>query len=415
MAKKTVPLSPTEVKNAKPKDKMYKLSDGDGLRLRIQPNGTKTWLFDYVKPYTRKRSTLSFGSFPDVSLAQARQKRLEARELVAQYIDPKEHKEEQYRASQQANANTLEKVAEDWFAVKKPTIAKTYAEDIWGSLVLHVFPKIGKLPIHKVKATTTIEALKPVAAKGSFETVKRLCQRLNEIMVYAQNSGLIEQNNIAGIKVAFQKPDRKNYPTLKPDELPDFMRSLHTASIKLVTRCLIEWQLHTMTRPSESAGAKWVEIDFENELWTIPPERMKKRREHIIPLTKQCMSLLEVLKPVSGNTEFLFPSDRWTKSGHASESAANVALKRMGYGGRLVAHGMRALASTTLNEEGFDADVIEAALAHADRNTVRAAYNRASYLKRRRKLMDWWSNHIEIASTGNFSLSSGKKGFRLVK
>lgn len=168
-----------------------------------------------------------------------------------------------------------------------------------------------------------------------------------------------------------------------------------------------------MTRPAEAAKAKWQEIDFENNVWVIPAERMKMGRPHTIPLTPQTLSLLELLKPISGHREYLFPSHRNNHS-HANTQSANMALKRIGFAGELVSHGLRALASTALNEQGFDPDVIESALAHVDKNEVRRAYNRAEYLERRRKLMCWWSEHIENAATGNVSLSNTKQSLRLI-
>ena len=224
-------------------------------------------------------------------------------------------------------------------------------------------------------------------------------------MVYAVNTGLIHANPLSGISKAFSTPKAVNLPTLKPEQLPELMATVNGASIKLVTRCLIEWQLHTMVRPAEAAGARWDEIDANKALWEIPAERMKKSRAHIIPLSPQALNLLDILKPLSGHREFLFPADRNPRK-PANSQTANMALKRMGFGGRLVSHGLRALASTTLNEQGFDPDVIEAALAHVDQNAIRAAYNRAEYLERRRVMMCWWSDHIEQAAVGNLSLSA---------
>jgi integrase len=201
-------------------------------------------------------------------------------------------------------------------------------------------------------------------------------------------------------------------PTLKPDQLPELMQTLNRANIKLVTRCLIEWQLHTMSRPAEAAGATWSEIDFDKHQWEIPAERMKKGRPHIVPLSKQAMALLEVIRPLSGSREFIFPADKNPRQS-ANSQTANMALKRAGFKGRLVAHGLRALASTTLNEQGFDADVIEAALAHIDKNAIRAAYNRAEYIQRRAVMMAWWSDHIEQAAIGNLSVT-GRKQLRAV-
>ncbi len=195
---------------------------------------------------------------------------------------------------------------------------------------------------------------------------------------------------------------------LTPDELPELMQKLAYANIKRVTRCLIEWQLHTMTRPAEAAAARWDEIDWDNELWIIPAERTKKRREHRIPLTEQMLAILEVIKPISGHRDFIFPSDRDPQKPCNSQTA-NIALKRMGFADRLVSHGLRSLASTTLNEQGFDADLIESALAHVDDNQVRSAYNRTDYIERRRPMMCWWSGHIEQAAKGSLSVTGTKQ------
>jgi integrase len=393
---KTRPLTNTEIKQAKPKDKVYKLSDGKGLQLRVRPNGNKSWILDYTKPFIKKRSSLGLGGYPEVSLAEARKLRDNARELLAKDIDPKADRETNKRIETEKHANTFLQVSKNWFSVKQTEIKADTAKDLWRSLELHIFPSIGKHPISNINAPLVIDILKPVAAKGTLETVKRLSQRLNEIMTYAVNTGLIHANPLSGIKSAFQKPVKRNMPTLSPSELPSFLKDLQYASIKLVTRLLIEWQLHTMVRPKEAAAATWSEIDLDQKLWTIPPERMKKGREHIVPLTAQAIEILERVKPISGHREHVFPSINSPRK-HINESTANVAIKRMGYQGRLVAHGLRALASTTLNEHGFDADVIEAALAHVDKNEVRRAYNRADYLKRRREMMDWWSSHIAQA------------------
>jgi integrase len=406
MARIVKPLTNTEVKNTKAKDKEYNLADGEGLSLRVKPNGSKNWIFNYTHPISNKRANIGFGIYPggEVTLANARDKRLGARSLLAKDIDPKAHKEEVIKQKQDILSNTLITVAKDWFEVKKTSVSADYAIDVWRSLELHVFPDIGKYPLTEITASIVIDTMKPIAAKGSLETVKRLSQRLNEIMTYAVNTGLIHANPLSGIKAAFEKPKKQNMPTLAVDQLPELMKALSTASIKIVTRSLIEWQLHTMTRPGEAAGTKWCEIDFENSLWNIPAERMKKKRPHSIPLSSQALGLLASLKPISGHREYIFPADRSPRD-HANKETANAALKCMGFKGVLVAHGMRALASTTLNEQGFDPDVIESALAHVDKNEVRRAYNRAEYLERRKGMMAWCSGHIEKAATGNMSLA----------
>jgi integrase len=411
MAIVTKPLTNTQIKQAKPKEKLYTLSDGGGLQLRIKPNGSKLWLFDYKRPYTKKRTCLSFGSYPDLPLADARRKRDEARGLLAKDIDPQEHREEEARTNESAHSNTLENIAAKWLKVKKTKVSADHAADTWRSLELHIFPYLGQVPIHKISAVKTIEVIEPIAAKGSLETVKRLCQRLNEIMVYAVNTGLVNANPLAGISQAFQTPIKQHLPTLKPERLPELMSALSLASIKITTRCLIEWQLHTMVRPSEAAGAQWSEIDFDNNRWNIPAERMKAKKAHTVPLTAQTLNLLELIKPISARSEFVFPSDRTLRKS-TNASTANMALKRMGYGSQLVAHGLRSIASTILNEQGFDPDIIEAALAHVGKNEVRNAYNRADYIERRKPMMVWWSGYIENAASGNISLAGNVRQFK---
>jgi integrase len=408
---KTTPLTNTEVKQAKPKDKLYKLADGDGLQLRIKPNGTKTWLLDFINPYTRNRTSMSFGPYPAVNLADARKLRVAAKELLAKGLNPKDERDTQQQLADKENDNTLENIAKKWLEVKKTTVSKDYAIDIWRSMELHLFPKLGNMPLNKLTAPIVIDVIRPVSAKGSLETVRRLCQRINEVLVFAVNTGVLMSNPLTGINKAFEVPKKNHMPTLKPNELPELMAGLNTASIKIITRCLIEWQLHTMCRPNEAAGARWEEIDFEASLWNIPAERMKMNRVHSIPLTTQTLALLEFIKPISGHREFLFPSDRNPRK-HANDSTANVAIGRMGFKKRLVAHGLRSLASTTLNDKGFDGDIIESCLSHIDKNEVRKAYNRSEYLERRQKVMDWWSNHIEQASIGNMSLS-GRNGLKI--
>lgn len=404
MPNTTRPLSDTEIKHAKPRAKIYSLADGKGLYLKVKPSGYKVWIFNFVRPLTRKRVVITLGEYPVLTLARARAKRNEYRRLLIEGIDPIEHDNEKERLCTEKSKNTLESVADRWIQAKSSRVSESHAEDIYRSLELHIFPKLGKLPIHKIRAKHVIETLEPVTAKGSLETVKRLTQRLNEIMVYAVNTDLITANCLSGVSKAFASPKKNYMPTLRPEQLPELMHAIANASIKKTTRCLIEWQLHTMTRPGEAAGTKWDEIDLEKKLWAIPASRMKKKRPHKVPLSPQMLALLEVMKPISANRKYVFPADRDPRH-HAHPATANMALKRMGYHRLLVAHGLRSLASTTLNEQGFDPDIIESALAHTDKDDVRGAYNRAEYLERRGVMMRWWSDYIEAAAEGNLSLS----------
>ncbi|MBK3463759.1 integrase domain-containing protein [Pseudomonas sp. MF6776] len=398
-------LSDVKVKAAKPKEKDYILTDGNGLQMRVRINGSKLWNFNYIQPVTKKRINMGLGTFPEVSLAQARKRTVEARELVAQGLDPKEKRDAERHAKKAATEHTFANISTAWFELKKDSVTPAYAEDIWRSLTLHVFPDLATTPISAITAPKVINLLRPLESKGSLETVKRLTQRLNEIMTYGVNSGLIHANPLSGIRSVFKKPKKKNMAALAPDELKELMVAIANASIKRTTRCLIEWQLHTMTRPAEAATSRWADIDFEKKIWTIPAERMKKRRIHIIPLTEQALTLLEAIKPYSGHREYVFPADRDPRT-HCNSQTANMALKRMGFEGRLVSHGMRSMASTILNEHGWDPELIEVALAHVDKDEVRSAYNRADYIERRRPMMAWWSEHIEQAATGSLSVSA---------
>jgi integrase len=412
MANTTQPLTATEISKAKPKDKEYTLGDGNGLLLRIKPIGSKTWLFNYQRPITKKRANLSLGKYPDLSLAKARTKAIAARELLADGIDPKEHRDETLAAKQTELGNTLQTVFEDWFAVKKTSIKELTAKKLKQRLDKYLLTHLGKFPIGEITAPQAIKIIQPVANQGKLETVGRLCRNLNEIMTFAVNTGIIEHNKLAGIGKAFPTAQVTNQASLKPEELPELLTALNYANIKLITRCLIEWQLHTMLRPAEAAGARWDEIDKDKQLWNIPKERMKKGRPHTVPLTEQTLALLETIDSITGESEYIFPADKTNKK-HICKETANKALARMGFKGRQTSHGLRALASTTQNEQNFDADVIEAALSHVDKDKVRSAYNRTDYLERRKVLMNWWSDHITEASKGSNSIT-GLKGMKII-
>ena len=414
MPRATTPLNDTQLRTAKPLEKEYVLSDTNGLGLRIRPDGSKDWIFRYKKPHTAKRAKLSLGSYTSgMTLKQARDARDGYLSLLADNVDPQAHRDLMKKKATFDTESTLLAIAEQWFEVKRSKVTADFALDIWRSLERHIFPIIGTQPLGEITAPMAISAIEPVSARGNLETVKRLCQRLNEIMTFAVNTGVIHHNPLAGIKDKFANPIKQHNPTLEPNQLPLLMETLHRASIKLPTRVMIEWQLHTMVRPMESAGTKWEEIDFNSGIWTIPPARMKKKREHIVPLSPQALALLEVMRPISGQMVHVFPSQR-DPLRHANEGTPNVALKRMGFKDMLTAHSMRALASTTLNEQSFDYDVIEMALAHIDPNETRRSYNHAQYLPRRKVMMEWWSQQIEDAATGNMSIAATTRGLRAV-
>ncbi|PKG97856.1 integrase domain-containing protein [Paraglaciecola sp. MB-3u-78] len=413
MARQTLPINPTQLTNIKPKEKEFNIADGGGLMLRVKPSGAKSWLFNYCHPITKKRSNLKIGTYPVMSLAQARVVKQTYLALLEQNIDPKFHREEVAQQKEEAQNNTFKLVAVSWMDIKRTKVKVNSADKIWRSLENDVFPRIGKLPIDEITAPKAIEVLNAIVGRDSYEIARKVARRMNNVMTYAVNIGLVHHNPLTGIKETIPARKVVNYPTLKPDELPELMRAINFASIKFTTRCLLEWQLHSMVRPSEASQALWSDIDYERKLWVIPAERMKMGKEHHIPLSDQALAILELMQPFSGHRAHIFPSNKHPHQS-ANKETANMALKRMGFAGRLVAHGMRALASTTLNEQGFDSDVIEAALAHGDKNQIRAAYNRATYLEKRKVMMQWWSDHIEQAATGNMSLANAKQSLRLV-
>ncbi|ELA4570063.1 tyrosine-type recombinase/integrase [Salmonella enterica] len=394
MARTTRPLTNTEVLRAKALEKDLTLHDGDGLFLIVKTSGKKLWRFRYQRPVTKQRTMMGLGAFPALSLADARGLRADYLALLANGIDPQIQTEVAEEQQQIALDSIFSTVAANWFQLKSKSVTPDYAKDIWRSLEKDVFPAIGEIPVQQIKARTLVEALEPIKARGALETVRRLVQRINEIMIYAVNTGLIDANPASGIGMAFEKPKKQNMPTLRPEELPKLMRSLVMSNLSVPTRCLIEWQLLTLVRPSEASGARWAEIDLEAKLWTIPAERMKAKREHIVPLSTQALDILEVMKPISAHREHVFPSRNDPKSPMNSQTA-NAALKRIGFGGKLVAHGLRSIASTAMNEAGLNPDVIESALAHSDKNEVRKAYNRSTYLVQRVELMNWWGEYVK--------------------
>lgn len=397
MPKKTLKLNPMQVESAQVKSTEYMLSDGDGLYLRVKVNGTKSWIFNYTQPITKKRRKTSLGIFPDVGLAAARQKADEHRELLKKKIDPLIDKQSRELSQRQEVETTFKSIAQEWLALQQLKIAATTYKKVSRYFDKDIFPLVGHYPIKDISAPIGIEVLKKVSGRGSQEIARKVSRAMNQVMTYAVNTGRVTHNPLIGIKEVIPKVKVQHRPTLEVHEISELMQALRYSTSKVTTRCLIEFQLHTMVRPREAAEARWDEIDLDNMLWIIPAARMKMGIEHKVPLSQQVLALLDTVRPFSGHRKYIFPSHIHPNK-PANSQSANKALRDMGFTGRLVAHGLRALASTTLNEQGFDDDVIETALAHKDTNKIRLAYNRAKYLKRRREMMQWWSNHIQTSS-----------------
>ncbi|RRO08848.1 integrase domain-containing protein [Pectobacterium aquaticum] len=402
MARQTRPLTNTEVKAAKADDKPVVLYDGDGLELLIKPtSNAKLWRFRYYKPTTKKRAMMAFGTYPAVSLADARRMKDETRQLLANGIDPLANRENERLRDEMTKGNTFQKVSADWYEVKKSQpLAENTIKDIWRSLEKYVFPFIGTLPITQLTARHFITALEPIQASGKLETVKRVSQRINEVMDYAVNSGLIPANPAAKIRKAFQTPVKTHMPTIRPEALPGLMKTLSVASIELQTRLLIEWQLLTVTRPAEAAETRWSEINLTENTWTIiPTDRMKMRRPHLVPLSSQALNIIEKIKDITGNYPMMFPGRNDSRK-TMSEASINQVFKRIGYTGKVTCHGFRHTMSTILHEQGYNTAWIETQLAHVDKNSIRGTYNHAQYLDGRREMLQWYADYMEALENG---------------
>ncbi|WP_109090079.1 integrase arm-type DNA-binding domain-containing protein [Aggregatibacter kilianii] len=401
MARVTTALTPTQIDKAKPQEKEYNLADGQGLFLRIKSNGVKTWLFNYYRPITKKRNNLALGDYPAVTLKQAREKRAEYKSLLAQQIDPATYRQQQEQAKQNELNNTYEAVAWAWLEYRKTkkNFSDNYQKDVISLINRCLLPHFGHLPISQVTAPMALKAFKQYQDEGHLEKLKRTIQKHNEIMTYALHRDLISFNPTANIAKEFDSPTVEHFKTLKPEDLSEFMFMLQNAQIHLQTRYLILWQLLTMTRPNEAATAKWADIDEKNRIWTIPAEQMKRGIEHRITLSRQALALLGQIKKLSGGKTYLFPSVKNPQS-HVNTQTANAAIKRMGYAGKLVAHGLRSIASTYLNDQGFNSDLIEVALSHLNSDRVKTAYDRGEKLEQRFKLLQAWADFVEQSSQG---------------
>ncbi len=397
MPRVTSPLRDTQIKQAKLKDREYSLADGNGLYLRVKPTGAKLWIYNYFHPITKKRKNISIGAYPDVPLADARQQRAAFKKLLAKGIDPKAYRIEQASQAKADYENTLQHISELWAAWKRPTVSPQTIDTAWARLDNHVLPYLGKKPIKDICIADVESTLIVLVKEEKLETTHRICGILKEVMEFAVIRKLIPYNHLSGISKLFPLPKVRNSPSIRPQELQQFLSDLNSASIRPLTKSLILWQLYTMVRPVEAATTRWDEIDLNKRIWTIPATKMKMRKDHVVYLSEQMVKLLESIKRMTPARDFLFPNQRNPKAS-ASSQTANMVLKRIGYKDKLVAHGLRALATTTLYESGlFRSEVIEHSLAHVESNSVKAVYNRAEYEEERRRLTQWWSDHIENA------------------
>lgn len=394
MPKRTCPLDNEQIANCAPSVKTITLFDGGGLIMRVMPSGNKIWYYNYVKPISKKRTNIKLGDYPALTLEEARSKREHFISLLKKGEDPIHWQLQEY--CMEDIPHTVKQAAERWLQRHSDEVTKRHLFNIRRSLELHVFPALGDFPVKMITPVIIIQALKPLEKAGKLETLSRLCTRVNQLMDWCVNHGFIESHRLGKIHSVFRRPKACRMKTIKPRELPELMQRLNSGSIDIISRSLLEWQMHTMVRPGEAVKARWQDIDLVNGIWEIPQEYMKMRRPHQVPLSPQCIKILEMMRSF-GKHEYVFQSF-FRKGTHINKEAANNVLKRIGYDGKLVAHGLRALASTVLNEHEFKADWIEMSLAHGDKNFMRDIYNNAEYLTGRRAMHNWWSNYIEQAA-----------------
>jgi integrase len=385
-------LSDAKARNAKPRAKTYKVSDGEGLFLVITPSGGKYWRLRYF--FAGKEKLLALGVYPEITLADARERRAQARKVLAAGNDPGEAKKEAKRLVLLNSANAFEVVAREWFEKRKHEWASSSAAVALARLEQHILPKLGPRPIAEITPPEVLSMLRVVEARGTLETARRLMQMCGQIFMYAIATGRAERNPVPDLRGALKTPVATHYSFLQASDLPKYLEKLEAYDGNVLTRLALRFLLLTFVRTNELRGAQWTEIDWKKAEWRIPPERMKMKEFHIVPLSKQAVAVLRELQGHSGNRQYVFPNQH-NPSTFMSENTMLYALYRMGYHSRTTGHGFRSTASTILNEHGFRADVIERQLAHSERNAVRAAYNHAEYLPQRRKMMQWWADYLD--------------------
>lgn len=392
-----MPLTDLEIRRSKPREKPYTLNDGSGLSLLIEPNGSKGWRFRYR--FDGKPKMLSLGTYPLVSLTDARQKRDEAKKLVASGINPSDVRKRDKQERQNEIGNTFEAIAREWYEKRTDRWSAGYAEEMMKTFETDVFPFIGGRPIAEIKPMELMGVLSRLDERGATEKLRKVRQRCGEVWRYAIVTGRAEYNPAPDLVSAFVPHKKEHYAFLKHEELPEFFRTLNTYSGSIVVKLAMRLQVLTGLRPGELRQGEWAEIDFEKRLWEVPPSRMKKRRPHCVPLSAQAIAILEQLKPITGHYQFIFPG-RIHHSKPMSEMAMNVLIRRIGYAGRVTGHGFRHTMSTILHEQGYNTAWIETQLAHVDKNSIRGTYNHAQYLDGRREMLQWYADYMDALENG---------------
>lgn len=389
-------LNDRQIKNAKPAEKPFKLNDGKGLYLYINTSGGKLWRFDFS--YNGKRKTLSIGKYPTVSLVEARAAAENARRLLVSGQDPSEAKQQEKRERQAAALNTFEAIARRWHSDNLIRWKENHAARVLRYFETDVFPVIGEMPIQEIRVSDIKTVLDGVMTRGVNNTAEKIREWTGAIFDYAVMLEVVETNPAYSLRKYIPAKQTDHRPALPREELTEFFRRLILAEIEPQNRIALILNMLTFLRSTELRGGQWNEIDFDAAMWTVPTQRMKHEKTapkppHAVPLADWTLELLAELKELTGNTPFLFPS-RTKTDGFISDATISRIIERMGYKGRVTPHGFRSLASSVLNEQGFNPDAIERQLAHIENNKIRAAYNRADYLNERKEFMQWYSDFL---------------------
>ncbi|MBI4804622.1 MAG: tyrosine-type recombinase/integrase [Desulfovibrio sp.] len=391
-------LTDLAVRNAKPGPTLVRIADARGLSLEIAPSGGKRWRFRYR--FNGKANMLSLGVYPDVSLKDARERRDEARRLLAQCIDPAQVRKA-VETQDAENVETFERIAREWWAKFQPTWTEEHGGQILRRLELNVFPWIGPRPIKDVTAPEILTLARRIESRGALEMAHRTIQGCGQVFRYGIATGRCERNPAADLRGALPPVKEKHHPSIiDPKAIAPLLRSMDNYQGSPVTACALRLAPLVFVRPGELRHAEWSEIDQEAKEWRIPGHKMKMREQHIVPLCRQAIAIIEELRPITGHGKYLFPSMR-TLDRPMSENTVNGALRRLGYTkDELTGHGFRSMASTLLNEQGWNRDAIERQLAHAERDNIRAAYNYAEFLPERRKMMQAWADYLDALKSG---------------
>jgi integrase len=393
-------LTAVDIRNAKPADRPVKLFDENGLFLLIAPSGGKWWRFKYR--FAGKEKLLSLGTYPLIGLKDAREKRDEARRLLAEAIDPGANRKARKQASADAAANSFEVIAREWFAKFEPGWAVGHSDKIIRRLERDIFPRVGDRPIAEIKAPELLACLRRIEERGALETSHRALQNCSQVFRYAVATGRTERDITVDLRGALPPVKPTHHAAITdPKAIAALLRAIDGYRGSLVTRCAIRLAPLVFLRPGELRHAQWSEIDLEQSEWTIPAERMKMREPHLVPLSSQAVAILRDVKTLTGHGRYVFPSAR-TGERPMSDNAILAALRRMGYTkDEMSGHGFRAMARTILDEVlGVRPDFIEHQLAHAVRDPNGRAYNRTAHLVERRKMMQQWADYLDKLKAG---------------